>query len=62
MVDFWCTDEPCWGQNGTNYHMGRNGQVVGDFEHYGDYVYSQEAMRIIAEHDPQVRSGRVAGP
>lgn len=54
MIDFWCTDKPCWGLNGTNYHMGRNGQVVGDFKHYGDYVYSQEAMRIINEHDQQI--------
>ena len=53
-IDFWCTDKPCWGKNGTDYHMGKNKQVVGDYEHYGDYVYSQEAMRIISEHDLQV--------
>ena len=47
-------DKPCLGLNGTNYHMGRNRQVVGEYEHYGDYVYSQEAMRIISEHDLQV--------
>eukprot|EP01043_Picozoa_sp_COSAG02_P021419 COSAG02_NODE_1088_length_14670_cov_237.088326_5_plen_102_part_00 len=28
--------------------------MVGDFKHYGDYVYSQEAMRIITEHDVQI--------
>ena len=32
-MDFWCTDKPCWGKNGTSYHMGRNGQVVGEMEH-----------------------------
>ena len=53
-IDFWCTDKPCWGKNGTDYRMGKNKQVVGDYEHYGDYVYSQEAMRIISEHDLQV--------
>ena len=39
-IDFWCTDKPCWGKNGTDYHMGKNKQVVGDYEHYGDYVSS----------------------
>ena len=53
-MDFWCTDKPCWGKNGTSYHMGRNGQVVGEMEHYGDHVYTTEAMRIISEHDLQV--------
>ena len=53
-MDFWCTDKPCWGKNGTSYHMGRNGQVVGEMEHYGDHVYTTEAMRIISEHDVQV--------
>lgn len=53
-MDFWCTDKPCWGMNGTTYHMGRNGQVVGDIEHYGDEVYTQEALRIIGKHNPSV--------
>jgi len=53
-MDFWCSREPCWGLNGTSYHMGRNGQVVGDDQHYGDLVYTKEALRIIAEHDIQV--------
>ena len=35
-IDFWCTDKPCWGENGTDYHMGKSEQVIGDFKHYGD--------------------------
>ena len=34
--------------------MGANGAVQGDINHYGDYVYSQEAMKIISEHDLQI--------
>ena len=47
-------DKPCWGLNGTDYRMGANGAVQGDINHYGDYVYSQEAMKIISEHDLQI--------
>ena len=31
--------------------MGGNGQVVGDINHYGDKIYTDEAMKIIGEHD-----------
>jgi hypothetical protein len=34
--------------------MGKNGQVVGDLEAFGDYQYTQEAMRIIREHDTTI--------
>jgi len=37
VIDLWCTDRPCTGQNGSAYEMGRNGQVVGDLEAFGDY-------------------------
>jgi len=53
-MDLWCSGEPCWGQNGTSYRMGRNGQVVGDAAHYGDAVFAAEAMRIIGAHDARV--------
>merc|ERR550525_2084494 len=53
-MDFWCSDKPCWGRNGTSYHMGKNGQVVGDIAHYGDAVYTKEALRIIGQHDPKI--------
>ena len=53
-VDGAIADKPCWGLNGTDYRMGANGAVQGDINHYGDYVYSQEAMKIISEHDLQI--------
>ena len=53
-IDLWCTDKPCWGRNGTTFHMGRNGQVVADVEHYGDHMFGKEACRIIKEHDPTI--------
>ena len=34
--------------------MGKNGMVQGDLEAFGDYQYSQEAMRIIGEHDVSI--------
>eukprot|EP00928_Gymnodinium_smaydae_P072564 TRINITY_DN55905_c0_g1_i1.p1 TRINITY_DN55905_c0_g1~~TRINITY_DN55905_c0_g1_i1.p1 ORF type:complete len:491 (-),score=38.67 TRINITY_DN55905_c0_g1_i1:98-1456(-) len=53
-LDLWCTDRPCWGKTGPTYHMGRNGQVVGDDDHYGDSMFTNEAIRIINAHDPQI--------
>ena len=36
-IDWWCTDKPCWGRNGTEFVMGRNGQVVGRDHDYTDW-------------------------
>ena len=40
--------------SGKTFRMGRNGGPVGNIEKYGDYQYTKEAMRIIAEHDPTI--------
>jgi len=53
-VDLWCTDRPCDGRAGKHFHMGRNGQVVGDEEHYGDHMFANEAIAIIKDHDPMI--------
>ena len=36
-IDWWCTDKPCYGRNGTEFVMGNNGQVVGRDHDYTDW-------------------------
>jgi hypothetical protein len=33
---------------------GKNGMVQGDLNSFGDYMYTQEAIRIISEHDVDI--------
>ena len=53
-IDWWCTDKPCWGRNGTEFTMGRNGQVVGRDHDYTDWQATQECIRIVNEHDTDI--------
>jgi|EP01046_Picozoa_sp_COSAG06_P064847 arylsulfatase B len=53
-IDWWCTDKPCWGKNGTEFVMGENGQVVGRDHDYTDWQATQECIRIVKEHDVDI--------
>jgi hypothetical protein len=50
VIDLWCTDRPCTGENGSAFAMGKNGMVQGQLSSFGDWMYTQEAIRIIGEH------------
>ena len=53
-IDLWCGDKPCYGKNGSEFVMGRNGQVVGDDSAYGDAQFTRRALETIDAHDPSV--------